>query len=129
MKLHHLGFVVQNIEQYEKRLIHNGKVKEIIDPIQKAKLSLYKGFGDYYIELIEPLSEDSFTWNFCTKTPNTYHHSCFEVDSIEQVSDLAQNMRLIHLRGPIPALLFDNWQVVFYYDRNKNIIEFLINYT
>jgi hypothetical protein len=61
------------------------------------------------------------------KNPNSYHHSCFELDNISLASELAQNMQLIHLLGPVPATLFNNRQVIFYYDRNKTVIEFLIN--
>jgi hypothetical protein len=126
MKLHHIGFVVKNLEQYEKSLIHNGKIKEVIDSIQNARLSLYQGFGDYFIEIIQPINEDSFTWDFSKKNSNSYHHSCFEMNTIDSVIDFAKKNRLLQLLGPVPATLFDGRNVMFFYDRNKNIIEFLI---
>ena len=127
MKIHHIGFVVQNIEQYEKRFIHNGKINEVEDVIQNAKLALYNGFGDYFLELIEPLNENSFTWNFLKKTQNSFHHLCYEIDSFDSVIKFAKEHKLIHLLGPVKATLFNDKNVVFYFDRNRNIVEFLLN--
>jgi hypothetical protein len=126
MKFHHLGFVVNNIEKYESHLVFEEKIREAIDPIQKAKLSLYKNFGSSYIELIEPLDECSFTWRALKKNGNMFHHLCYETDYWEELFDWQERKRWIEILKPVPALLFDNKSVAFYLDRNKQIIEILI---
>ena len=127
MKLHHIGFVVQSIEHYEKQFIHNGKINEVVDIIQNAKIALYNGFGDYYLELIEPLNELSLTWNFLKSNKNSFHHLCYNLDSFDFIKEFAEKRKLLHLFGPVNAILFNNKKVVFYYDRNRNIIEFLVD--
>lgn len=127
MKFHHIGFVLRDAKKFENGLILGEKVKEVFDPVQYAKLSLYHNYSDSYIELIEPVNEKSFTWNFVQKNQQTpFHHLCYSVDTIEDIEFIKAKYRLIHVLGPIPALLFDNKEVVFCYTRAKTIVEFLI---
>jgi len=126
MKLHHIGYVVKDIQQFENNLLVSKKVNELDDPVQNSRLALYQGFGDYYIELIQPLNLESYTWNFSKKNPDSFHHLCYTVKNIETVRKLTASKRMIHVLGPVPALLFNGNHVVFYIDRNKNLVEFLI---
>jgi methylmalonyl-CoA/ethylmalonyl-CoA epimerase len=127
MTFHHIGFVVNSIERYERNLFFEEKMREEIDPIQKAKLSLYRNFGSSCIELIEPLEESSFTWRALKHNGNTFHHLCYEIDNMDKLSFLQEKQRWIEILEPVPALLFDNKLVTFYMDRNKQIIEILIS--
>lgn len=127
MIFHHAGFVVNDIAKYEHNLLFEEKVREVVDPIQKAKLSLYKNFGNSHIELIEPLEESSFTWRALKKNGNMFHHLCYEINTLDNLFDLQEKQRWIEILKPVPALLFDNKLVAFYLDRNKQIIEILIN--
>jgi len=127
IRLHHTGFVVKDIAAWEKNMLFENKIKEVIDPIQKAKLALYSNFSDSFIELIQPLEEDSFTMNALLKSGNHFNHFCYHVDSIEEMNEVASKYKLIPVLGPVPALLFDNEQVAFFYGRNRQIVEFLIS--
>lgn len=126
IKLHHIGLIVSDIKSYEKGLIYESKIDEIYDPIQKAKLALYSNFGDSKIELIQPIDETSFTWNFMKNNKNPFHHLCYEVKNLNDLELIKKKFRLIPILGPIPALLFGGKQVAFFYSRNKIIIEILI---
>lgn len=126
MKLHHIGFVVNSIDKFEKNLLFESKIYEVEDPVQHSKLSLYKNYSSSYIELIEPLNEDAFTFNFLKKNGEGWHHLCYEADSIEEMDVLVNKMNFIKVLGPVPALLFNNRNVYFYYTRNKSIVEFLL---
>lgn len=125
MKLHHTGFIVDNIGKFESNLIFQQKVGDVTDPVQKSRLCLYRNFGDSFIELIEPLNQDAFTYNFLAKNGAGFHHFCYEIDSSDEVDQLVSARKLILVKGPIPALLFNNRMVSFYYTRNKQIVEFL----
>lgn len=127
MKLHHLGFVVANIEEYEKKMLYESKVKEVIDDIQKAKLSLYKNFGNVFIELIEPLNEASFTYNSLRKFGNHFHHLCYAVKNEDEMHSIAKQNKLVLFKGPLIATLFDKKTVFFFFSPNKTILEFLID--
>lgn len=126
MRLHHIGYVVKDIDQYEKGLIIEKKVKELFDPVQNSKMALYSNFSDSFIELIQPLTADAFTYNFLQKSGGGYHHLCYEVASQQEMKDIVTLQKMIMVKGPIPAILFDNREVWFYYSRNKQVVEFVI---
>lgn len=127
MKLHHVGYIVKDIEKYEKNLLFETKIKEVIDPIQRAKLALYTNFGSSLIELIQPLDNEAFTYSFLEKNGNAYHHLCYEVASEDEMKAIAELKKYLLFKGPLKAILFDNEKVYFYYTRNKTIVEFLIH--
>ncbi|HQQ93220.1 MAG TPA: VOC family protein [Bacteroidia bacterium] len=126
-RLHHVGIVVSDLVRYESNMLFEKKLIEVIDPVQKAKLSLYSNFSDSFVELIQPLEESSFTWNALQKNGNHVHHFCYQEKTYSEVLALAAKHRLIEVLKPVPALLFDNKLVCFYFNRNKQLIEFLIN--
>lgn len=127
MKLHHIGYIVKDIDAFETNLVCEKKVAEALDTIQKARLALYTNFSDSYIELIQPLSEDSFTYNALQKTGNSYHHVCYTVDSKEEFADIADKRKLVVIKNWMPASLFNEKLVCFCYTRNKTIVEFLLD--
>ncbi len=126
MKLHHIGIIIKDLDLWEKHFIFEKKINDLIDPIQNSRLALYKNFSETYIELIQPLNKSAFTWNSLMKNGNHINHFCYFDISEIQVQELAVLKKMIYLMGPIPALLFDNKRVMFYYTRNREIVEFLI---
>ena len=126
MKLHHIGYVVKDIGQYEKNLIVEKKIKELFDPVQNSNMALYLNYSDSLIELIQPLNEESFTYNFLHKNGSSYHHLFYEIGSESELKGVVDDQKLIKVKGPIPAVLFDGRMVWFYYSRNKQIVEFVL---
>ena len=126
MKLHHIGYIVNNISEYERNLLFENKIKEIYDPIQNSQMALYNNYGSAYIELIHPMNTNSFTYNFLKKNGHGYHHLCYEVADREEIVKISKDYKLITIKGPLPAILFDNREVWFYFTRNKQVIEFVI---
>jgi methylmalonyl-CoA/ethylmalonyl-CoA epimerase len=126
MRLHHSGFIVEDIDTWENKMLFEEKVNDVIDPIQNARLTLYKNFSDSYIELIQPLNEQSFTWNSLQKFGNHFNHFCYTVSNLQEMEKVATENKLIQVLAPVPAVLFNNKKVAFYYSRNKQVVEFLI---
>lgn len=126
MKLHHIGYIVKDIEQFEKSLLFEKKIKQLFDPVQNSQMALYSNFSDSFIELIQPLNEESFTYNFLQKQGNSYHHLCYEVTDRDELMKVVADQKLIAIKGPLPAILFDNREVWFYFSRNRQIVEFVI---
>ena len=127
MKFHHTGLIVENLNNFEANMVFEEKLLEVFDPLQDAKLALYKNFGDSFIELIEPVSPKAFTWNYLkSKVASPYHHFCYEVADEVDLKIIQAKYKLIPILGPIPAKLFNDKLVFFYYTRNKMIVEFLI---
>ena len=87
-KLHHIGLVVPSISEFAevfRNLGLNEMTQPEPDPIQRVSASfIAAGKGqDIYIELLEPMGDDSPITNFLKKTGGGLHHLCFEVDDIE----------------------------------------------
>jgi methylmalonyl-CoA/ethylmalonyl-CoA epimerase len=127
MILHHSGFVVRDIDSWEKQMVFEEKMNDVIDPVQQSRLALYKNFGEGYIELIQPLNEQSFSWNSLQKFGNHFNHFCYSVNSMKEMEMTVVRFRLHEVLAPVPAILFNNKKVAFYYARNRQIVEFLIN--
>lgn len=127
--LHHAGFIVDNIDEYEKKMFYESKVNDVVDTVQNARLALYKNYceSDGYIELIQPLNDNAFTMNALKKHGNHFNHFCYNVASLQELNEVVTASKLIEILSPIPAILFDNKKVAFYYTRNRQIIEFLIH--
>lgn len=126
-KFHHIGIVVNSIEQYEKQMLPNKKVREVIDKIQNSKLALYENFNESYIELIEPLNENSTSFNSLKKFGNHLNHLCYKVGPFSELDNFMSDRKWIKVFGPVPAALFENQKVVFYLNRNSQLIEFIIS--
>jgi len=121
MRIHHIGYVVKNIEKYKKNLVIDETVKEVYDDIQKAKLILLKA-DNIFIELIEPQNSDAFTYNFLQKGGG-YHHLCYETTK-ERVEKFIKDKKMIKVLDWIYAPLLDS-KVCFAYSRNKEVVEFV----
>lgn len=125
IKLHHVGYVVSDISTFQNNILFQEKISEIYDPVQKATLALYSTFSDVYIELIHPESSDSYTWKSLCKLGNHFHHLCYQ-GTREDINLVVMKKKMIHISGPFNAILFNNQSVDFYFNRNRELVEFLI---
>jgi len=126
MKLHHIGIIVRSISDYEKNFLYEKKLDEVIDPIQNAKIALYTSFSETLIELIEPLNENSLLWGVLNKRGTHIHHLCYVHNDIDEIMEKSKKLGYLKILGPIKAVLFQNKDIIFFYTKNKEIIEFLV---
>ncbi len=94
MKLHHIGIVVKNIKESFSELTKFLDFKEISVPIevksQKVNVCFLKT-SDVYVELIEPVENDSPVKTF-SESGGGFHHLCFEVDNIyDEIENMKKN--------------------------------------
>tara|TARA_B110000014_G_scaffold241384_1_gene210156 strand:+ start:754 stop:1155 length:402 start_codon:yes stop_codon:yes gene_type:complete len=86
MKLHHIGIVVENIDNSLGEITKFLDFEEIQLPTlidsQKVNVCFLKT-SDVYIELIEPIGKDSPVKKF-SDNGGGFHHLCFEVDDIRK---------------------------------------------
>ncbi len=127
LKLQHTGFIVSDIDKWESNMMFEQKIADVFDSHQQARISLYKNFSSAFIELIQPLNKDSYTWNALEKNGSHFHHFCYEVENTVVLKKIIDKYKMIEVLKPIPAVLFQNKFVTFYFNRNKQIVEFLIN--
>ncbi len=120
MKLHHIGIVVNNIQQSMGELKNylNFETTSVIMPVgsQKVNICLLK-IGDPFLELIEPSSPDSAISEFA-KSGGGIHHLCFEVKDIEiELESLSRKGATI-LVNPVKG--FDECRIAFVDLNTKN---------
>jgi len=89
LKLHHIGIVVQNINESLGEISNFFSFESTSLPTlvgsQKVNICFLKT-NNVYIELIEPADPDSPIISF-VKEGGGFHHLCFEVDDIQQEID------------------------------------------
>ena len=89
LKLHHIGIVVQNINEslgeISNFLSFDSTSLPTLVGSQKVNICFLKT-NSVYIELIEPADPDSPIISF-VKEGGGFHHLCFEVDDIQQEID------------------------------------------
>ncbi len=120
MKLHHVGIVVNNIQESlgELKRYLNFETTSTIMPVgsQKVNICLLK-IGDPFLEIIEPASPDSAISEFA-KSGGGIHHLCFEVKDIQtELESLAKKGATI-LVNPVKG--FDERRIAFVDLNTKN---------
>ena len=120
MKLHHIGIVVNSIQQ------SLGELKNYLDfettsailPVesQKVNICLLK-IGTPYLELIEPASQDSGISEFA-KSGGGIHHICYEVNNIESELESLSRKGATVLVTPVKG--FDERRIAFVDLNTKN---------
>ena len=84
MKIHHIGIVVENIEEskekYEKIFgVESGEVYE--DKNMKVKIMFFD-LGDVKMELVEPVGENGVS-RYLKEKGEGFHHMAYEVSDID----------------------------------------------
>ncbi|MHB8602491.1 MAG: VOC family protein [Nitrosotalea sp.] len=120
MKLHHVGIVVNSIQESlgELKNYLNFETTSTIMPVgsQKVNICLLK-IGDPFLELIEPSSPDSAISEFA-KSGGGIHHLCFEVKDIESELESFARKGATILVNPVKG--FDERRIAFVDLNTKN---------
>ncbi|HYJ31067.1 MAG TPA: VOC family protein [Allosphingosinicella sp.] len=124
MRLHHVGYVVRDIEAFAEGFPGLALERTVDDPLQRARLALYEA-GGTYVELIQPEGPGAFTWAHLERAGEGMHHVCYEGVGAEEVDELLARHRMLKIRGPMHAPLFDR-PVLFAMTRKKAIVEFIL---
>ena len=124
MKTHHIGYLVKSTNHYLKKCFGEIKiVKQLYDPIQKAKLTLVELNSDILIELIEPNDEiDSDLKRELLKKGEGFHHICY---ICSKESEYLKYKKTAHLlAGPFNSIMFNS--EIEFYTQKYNLIEEIV---
>ena len=124
MRLHHVGYVVRDMEAYAQTFPGLRFERAVDDPLQQARLALYDA-GGCYVELIQPNGPGAFTWAHLERSGEGMHHICYEGIRGAELDALLLEHRMLKVRGPMHAPLFDR-EVMFAMTRKKALVEFLL---
>jgi catechol 2,3-dioxygenase-like lactoylglutathione lyase family enzyme len=124
IRLHHVGYVVRDIDAYAEGFPGLDFERAVDDPVQEARLALYRA-GPAYIELIAPSGPGAFTWAHLERSGEGLHHICYEGADEAAIEEILRERRMMKIRGPMHAPLFDR-PVLFAMTRKKAIVEFLL---
>ena len=113
LKLHHIGIVVQNINESLGEISNFLNFESTSLPTlvgsQKVNICFLKT-NSVYIELIEPADPDSPIISF-VKEGGGFHHLCFEVDDIQQEIDKMVKMGARLVVAPVKG--FEDRSIAF----------------
>ena len=120
MRLHHIGIVVQNIQESLGELTNYLQFEETTIPtlIESQKVNVcFLKTSNIFLELIEPIHDDSPVKNF-SESGGGFHHLCFEVDDvIGTLKQLKENGARIIVE---PTKGFENRLIAFVLLNMKN---------
>ncbi len=134
MKIHHIGYLVKNIEKsaaafeaagYERLLYSDGSFV-FDDKTRQCDISFMRmngGSESDCIELVAPQSPDCPIYGLMKQYKNSPYHICFESENLEEdTARLKQKGWSVFLpSAPAPAI--DGRNVVFLIHRSAGIIE------
>ena len=130
-KLHHIAFVVKNIEKsynWYCEIYNAKKIDDIfIDKNQNVKV-LFLDCGFFKIELLEPLNNRSPVLNFLkTKGTGSLYHLAYEVNDFNEVEKKVKEKGGIILSKSKNAWAGMEVMFVIYLNENdKQLIEYVI---
>jgi len=128
MKLHHLGIVVKNLEDYVEKnntFFSLEKKSDIFeDYIQNVKIQLIGDENSFLLEIIEPLNESSPVSKFLIRGGGFYH-LCYEVEKLDKSINKLISIGGIVVKGPNPAVAFNHRFVAFLLLKDIGLVELL----
>lgn len=129
LRLHHIGFVVRDIETSIQGFIHSMAARwdghTYHDQIQKVKVTFLRtGLSDAQIELVEPGRDDSPVSKFLERGGGL-HHLCYEVEDIDQALLTLKSKKAVMVQRPVPAIAFAGRRIAWVMTAEKLLVELL----
>lgn len=129
MKLHHVGYITDNIDETARAFEALGYNKEptFDDTIQKCFISfLSREKGEVMIELVQPYKDNRQMQKILTKRGVSPYHVCYEVDDLLAIYDkLSETEGWLPIFAPVEAVAFDNRKITYFHKYEVGYVEFV----
>ncbi len=130
LRLHHVGFVVANIEEampgFLRSLAATWDGQVFHDPLQKVRVAfLATRAQDALIELVEAAGDDSPVLRFLQERGGGLHHLCYEVADLEQELAEFRSRGAMIAKRPKPAVAFAGRRIAWVITAEKLLVELL----
>lgn len=125
MKVHHIGYLVKNIENAEKDLEQLGycrKTQVVFDPVRNVDISFWDNEG-YCVELVSPKSEASVAYGLMKTCKNKPYHIGYLTACIEEEIERLKEAGYTQIDAPTEAVAIDGKRVCFLMSPNSGMIE------
>jgi methylmalonyl-CoA/ethylmalonyl-CoA epimerase len=111
LRLHHIGLVVRQIEEfrtfYVDVLQYRERTPVIHDPGQTAFVQFFSIPGaDHYLELVAPDSESS-KLREASRKGKALNHLCYSCGNIAPMLSFLKESACFVIQNPVPAVAFD----------------------
>lgn len=124
MKIHHIGYLVKNIDEAIKEFLKLGfkEGKIVRDEYRGIDICFMDNDG-YCVELISPYCEESTVSGLIKKYKNSPYHLCYISSNIEKdIEELTQE-GYVQMGEPKEAPAIDGRRVVFMMNGSIGLIE------
>lgn len=131
MTLHHIGYVVDKIEDVMPNfeiLGYKMSSLPVNDDIQRCRICFIKRANEPLIELVEPYENNKSLRKMQVQRGNALYHMCYEVEDVEALFDeLSEKEGWMPLFRPVEAAAFNNRLISYFYNTQVGYVEF-VNY-
>lgn len=127
MKIHHIGYLVKNIEKARDSFAVLGfSVTQslVYDPYREVDILFMEKDG-YTIELVTPKSDTSVVSKLIKTYKNAPYHLCYESDRFETDIVRLSASGFVQIDAPAPALALEDRRVCFLMGTQVGLIEIL----
>ena len=129
LRLHHVGFVVSDIERSVKGFQDSLGVSWdgaiYTDPKQKVRVTfLSSAPACAQIELVQPAAPDSPVTGFLVRGGGQ-HHLCYEVGNIEEALAAFRARKASIIQRPCPAVAFEGRRIAWFVTPERLVVELL----
>lgn len=125
MEIHHIGYLVKNMQKAIDRFAGLGFSIErgsVIDEYRGIDI-VFMTNGDYRVELVSPITETSVVANTIKKLGNTPYHLCYYCDNIEETVEALKKEKFMQTDVAAPAPAIDGHRVCFLFNASIGLIE------
>lgn len=125
MKIHHIGYIVTNIDKAEKQFHGLGfsSISQLFhDELRGIYIRFFEKDG-YTVEVISPSRKDSVVSNLIKQHRNMPYHICYESFNFSNDIETLKHNGYIEITKKEPAIAFDNKDVIFLIHPHLGMIE------
>lgn len=127
MKIHHIGYLVSDMEKAIKQFEELGGTIEspaVYDEARQIDIAFIQ-MGAYLLELVYPHETSRAVGKALKKMKNTPYHLCYECDDIYGTIDGFVKEGCIIVEDPEEAVAIQNKKVAFLYSSVLGLFELL----
>ena len=125
MKIHHLGYLVKDIEKAKANFLALGysvEQENVFDEERGINITFLINDG-YRIELVSPAREDGVVSSLIKKLGNTPYHICYITNDLDSEIERLKTTGFLVIQAPKIAPAIQNKRVAFLMSATLGIIE------